>query len=565
MSKSGQSAWWGRVARAWGLDPRLMAALLRAYLLMDLRNQQFARATGTRHRELFTPLFWIVSMNLFISCVASAVLFGRVDAYFFALVGLSISMLITATSLIVEFNEVVLSVDDVQVIGHHPVPARTYAAARVGNLLMYLSAIIASTSIFPAIVGVGLRDASVWYLPAYLAATLFGNLAVAGAVISLYAFLSRGRPDAPIQEYLAWMQAALMAVTFYGGQFALRDQQNRLELLAYQPPEWFSLLPSAWLAAFVADTGPGGTGDKWWVLATCVVFSAVIWRVVLRQLSASYAELEPGGSSWRSSTRRPLPRPGQLLGPFGQLCARNQDEQTGFWLATTMLRRIPSLRLHSLPFLSMVPAALLLGYFTDQLPNPLETSDPRCVLTLAGLYLLPTCVPAIFYSLRFAEDFEASWVLHSAPIENPWRFMAGVRKAVTHQILAPVMLFVFVMLWIAFGRLADAIVQSAVAWSVTILTSYWSQGVVLRTYPFSQSPARGAALGPVAPYLAAASLITMVAAGLHYGLAQMGRGFTVYAMGVVIFTLFATWYVSRQTWVGLKTEVGLKTDQAIRR
>jgi hypothetical protein len=148
-----------------------MAALLRAYLLMDLRNQQFARATGTRHRELFTPLFWIVSMNLFISCVASAVLFGRVDAYFFALVGLSISMLITATSLIVEFNEVVLSVDDVQVIGHHPVPARTYAAARVGNLLMYLSAIIVSTSIFPAIVGVGLRDASVWYLPAYLAAT----------------------------------------------------------------------------------------------------------------------------------------------------------------------------------------------------------------------------------------------------------------------------------------------------------------------------------------------------------------------------------------------------------
>ena len=555
MSKSGQSAWWGRVAQAWGIDARLMAALLRAYLLMDLRNQQFARATGTRHRELFTPLFWIVSMNLFISCVASAVLFGRVDAYFFALVGLSISMLITATSLIVEFNEVVLSVDDVHVIGHHPVPARTYAAARVGNLLVYLSAIVVSTSVFPAVVGAGLRDASVWYVPAYLTATLFGNLAVAGTVISLYAFLSRGRPAAPIQEYLAWMQAALMAVTFYGGQFALRDQQNRLELLAYQPPEWFSLLPSAWLAAFVADTGPGGMGDKWWVLAACVLFTVVIWRAVLRQLSASYAELEPGGSSWRSPTRRPLPRPGQLLGPFGQVCARNRDEQTGFWLATTMLRRVPSMRLHSLPFLSMVPAALLLGYFTDQLPNPLQTSDPRCVLTLAGLYLLPTCVPAIFYSLRFAEDFEASWVLHTAPIEDPWRFMAGVRKAITHQILAPVMMFVFVMLWIAFGSFQDAILQTAVAWSITVLTSYWSQTVVLRTYPFSQAPARGAALGPVAPYLAAASLITMTAAGVHYGLAQVGQGFTVYAICVVVFTAIAAGFVPR--WKRVPSSRGL--------
>jgi len=76
-------------------------------------------------------------------------------------------MIVTASSVIVEFNEIVLDPDDWQIIGHLPFPLRTYAAARVTNLMAYVLLTIASVSFFPMIIGVGLRDSG-WWVPAAL-------------------------------------------------------------------------------------------------------------------------------------------------------------------------------------------------------------------------------------------------------------------------------------------------------------------------------------------------------------------------------------------------------------
>lgn len=136
---------WTRLLLTLGIEPRGFAALVRTFLLLDLRGQHFAQATATKPHYLLSPLFWVVSQCLTLSAGTSLVLCARVDVCFFAFVHLSLGMVVTPTTLLVEFHEVVLNPGDLQVLGHHPVDPTTYAAARCVNLLFNLGRIYLET------------------------------------------------------------------------------------------------------------------------------------------------------------------------------------------------------------------------------------------------------------------------------------------------------------------------------------------------------------------------------------------------------------------------------------
>src|SRR5205807_1967446 len=98
--------------------------------------------------------------------------FARTDVFFFVFANLSMSLLMMASTLLVEFHEVVLNPSDLNLLGHRPVAPRTYAAARFANLLFYVGLMVAALNLMPLIVGAGLRDAGPRYVPAYLLASL---------------------------------------------------------------------------------------------------------------------------------------------------------------------------------------------------------------------------------------------------------------------------------------------------------------------------------------------------------------------------------------------------------
>lgn len=53
-----------RVLRLWGVRVRPFRALLRAYVLMDFRIQQFGSATASKPKDLISPLFLVVGQYL---------------------------------------------------------------------------------------------------------------------------------------------------------------------------------------------------------------------------------------------------------------------------------------------------------------------------------------------------------------------------------------------------------------------------------------------------------------------------------------------------------------------
>jgi hypothetical protein len=515
-----------RLLRRLGVRPRPFRALLRAYVLMDFRSQQFGRATAAKPKDLITPLFWVVGQYLLLSFITSAVLFARVSAFFFALVHLGVSMLAVGTSLVVEFNEVVLDAEDLNVVGHQPVPLRTYSAARLTNLLGYVLMMTAALNLFPAIVGLGLRDTTWAYLPAYVAAALVGNLAVVGVLLLLYTTLMSGRPSDAAREVLAWTQTILIMIAFYGGQLVLRDSQDRLEMAAYNPPAWLEYLPPAWLAHFV-DSASGGT--KWWILGAGVLFDAVVWALVMTRVSALYGRMQPGGAAWQRATLPRLREPGKLGGTLAGLLTRSRQERAAFWLCSTMLGRDQDLRMRSWPTLGMTLALVLLGLFLGQLGDPfVSRNTANVVLPIAALYLLAYPLPAIIHNLNFSRDHAASWLLWSAPVADRFAFTEGLRKAVTYKILLPLVVALFVVFALVWRDPLHALLHTAAGWLVVLGAGHAAQIGIMRRFPFSAPAARGAITGGVALFGGAVSATAMSLAVVHYFAVRSPAGFAAY-------------------------------------
>jgi hypothetical protein len=527
-----------RVLRAMGVRVRPFRALLRAYVLMDFRSQQFGRATASKPKDLFTPLFWVVGQYLLLSVITCAVLFARVDAFFFALVNLGVSMLVIGTSLIVEFNEVVLDAEDLNVVGHQPIPLRTYSAARLTNLLGYVLLMTVSLNLFPAIMGLGLRDTGWMYLPAYTAAAFLGNMAVVGFLLLLYTTLMSGRPGDGVREVLAWTQTILIMIAFYGGQAVLRDSQDRLEMAAYNPPDWIMYLPPAWLAHFVDSTSPISTGTKWWILGLGVLVNAVLWTFVMQRISHAYARMQPGGTAWQRATMPALRQPGRLGGALTRLLVRSRVETAAFWLCSTMLRRDHDLRMRSWPALGVVIALVLLGLFTGQLNDPFLAQTPTAaVLPIACLYLLAYPLPAIMHNLNFSRDHAASWLLWSAPVADRYGFAEGMRKAVTYRILFPLLLVLLIIFALVWRDIWHALFHVAVGWLIVVGAGHATQAGIMRQFPFSAPAARGSITGSIALFAAAVNATAMSLAVVHYYAVRSLTGFMIYFAGLAALVL----------------------------
>jgi hypothetical protein len=531
-----------RLLTALGVEPRSFAALTKALILMDLRGRHYGRATATKPNYLISPLFWVVGQCQAISALTSLLLFARVDVFFFAFANISVSMLVIASTILVEFNEVVFDPRDQEIVGQRPIAPRTYAAARFANLLFYIILMYLALNLMPLLVGAGLRDAGAWYAPAYLIASLASNLIVAALVILGLSLAGSSARLERWKEILAWTQIALVFVLFYGGQLVLRQGDHSIQVWGAFPPAWIQWLPSSGLARFVEEAAVAPTASTLVTglllaaggLAACTV---TVWR-----LGRLYRTMEPA-----TITQRVRPMPADHLGTvtdrLGRWVTRGREEQIGFWLCRTLLQRDIGLRIRCIWCLNLAVAAVLLGVFSGQFANPRSESELRLVmLSILSVYLLALAVPAIVYQMTFTREGAGWWLLAAAPVERPALLARGACKAMMVLVVFPLCLLWAIVAAVMWRDPLAALLHAALAgllcWTMA-LTSLW---LVLHDPPFALPLARGSAVGPLAiPVAILAGALTPLAT-LHYYFA----GSLWFWIAVPLLCLATWWPLGRQ-------------------
>lgn len=533
--------------RGEGVDWKSALALLKAFLVMDFRNQAFGQVTRSGAKDIFSPLYWVTGQNLLISCFVAGLLFARVESFAFAFVCLGVSMLVCVTSIIVEFNEIVLSPDDLNVLGHQPISYRTYATARLMNLFLYVAYIVLTLNVVPAILGVGFRETTPGFALTYSLATIVGSFFAAGCIILFYVTIFGGNPSTKVQETLAWTQAALMLITGYGGQAVLRDTRDQLEMAIYQLPDWIQWTPPGWLAHFVVSSNEGLLTTQWWVLGLAAILTAAVWLLVYVHLTKAYARLASMSSSDAPGVSRSLKTPGSLFAKptSGWLLSRSADERVGYWFCKTMLGRDHNFRMRIWPTFGITIAFLGIGVFTGELVDPLEVRGRTVAITLTAIYSLVLPLPAIFYSMRFSKDYQASWIFSAAPIEDPAAFARGIEKAILLWVMLPFLVGVAIVLSFVWSDPLHIALHCVVAALLIAFSAFVSSGLIFRQIPFSQPLGRGEMLGPMAPLMAVVGSLAMTLGAIHYLASANIVWFSGYLVLLLVVTIGA-YYRSRQ-------------------
>ncbi|RCS46271.1 hypothetical protein DTL42_14955 [Bremerella cremea] len=503
------------ILQAQGVDPRQFMALLKAFLISDLRGLHYAKATGTQAKHVISPLFFVVGQCLTLSAIASLVLFMRVEVFFFAFVNLSLGIVVLAATVLVEFQEVVLNPKDLEILGPRPITPRTYAAARFANLLFYVAVMFLALTVQPAIVGMGLRDTGFWFGPAYLVAAFTGSVAIVCLVILILAAIGNSETLEGWKTVFAWTQIILILVAGYGAQMMFRDKLSRFELWGAFPPEWIKYIPTTWLARFVEQASVAPTQTTLILGGLLLLLAAVCLSVTIIAVARLYQTMQPLTVSVRY---RPMgdKRLGGLAFGMGNRLAKGPEERAGFWLCGRLLWRDGNLRMRSLLPFSMPLAVTVLGIFTHQFANPMRQHDPALVtLPILAVYLVGLGVPHLIYNLTFNDDHLAAWLLRCAPMTRPVGLGLGACKAIMFWVISPTCLaFAGVTAWIWRDPVAG-LLHGALAWGFAWVMALAALWLAVPDIPFSCPPDRGGSSGPVLVTLAF-SCVAMSLGALHY-------------------------------------------------
>lgn len=529
------------------IDPRQFRALTKAFVLMDLRSPHFAASTGTKPGWAISPLFWVFGQCLAISAIASLILFLRVSAYMYSFVGLATSMLVLATTVLVEFHEVVFQPRDLSVVGPQPVDARTYSAARFANLLFYVAMMFAALNLFPAVVGAGLDDVNFWYLPAYLVATMTGSLVTVCLVVLGLSVIGSSKAVEEWKAILAWTQIALFAVAAYGGQLMFRNPGQATEVWFAFPPDWVHWLPPAWLARFVDEACLAPRLELLGIAAGMLVGTAILVAITLRQISAMYETMQPVEVS-RHERIMPPEAVGVLPGPNWFRRSFSTEFRIGCWLSWRALRQNAAHRMRCLYPVNLAVAVTLLGLLTDQFANPLTTpvavggkfdAAGQTVMPLLAVYLVALSVPVVLLNLTFSEWNGASWLLTSAPLRRPAAVTHGAIAIVQLLIVTPLCLLLWLCMFASWGDVVAATAHAGLAWLLSIPAALASVWVVIPDLPLTRPASRGGTLGTAVLPLSALSCVASAIGGLHFVFAG-SVGFWIGALAAIVVLTLGT-------------------------
>lgn len=534
-----------RVLERVGIQARPYRALVRALVLTDLRSQHYGRSTGTKPGELIPPLYWVLGQYLFISAIVSGILFARVGVESFALVNLTISALLAVSAVIVEFNEVVLDVGDLDIVGHRAVSRRTYAAARLTNLGFYVVLILTSLNLFPAILGAGLADSGPWFFPAYGFATVLGSGGAMLLAIIGYSLSPPRREEQDIRDMLAWVQIIVALLAFYGAQLMLRDSRHAIELFLDEPPSWVGMLPTAWLAAFVLGVVQAPAAVPWpWVGGGLLGGVLVAWLAWLR-LMAYYGQAQTASAAAGSVRAPGRSRP--LVGPWLRRLAGPGRPAAPLALCLRLLRRDHDLRLRTLPALATLFVFLGIGLFLRELTDPFAGSPGKAAFSIVVVQWAVLAVPTILHNLCYSRDHAATWLFHAAPQRGREVYTEAMRRVACYAIVLPSLVFlwaVFAWIWRSPGHAA---LHCASGWFAVVAASHFTVWGMSYPLPLAQPIARGAVSGPVLPYLAGVGVIAMMVGGGEYLTCQSIPGAAAYVgvLGLVALASTQLWRVPR--------------------
>ena len=415
-----------------GIDVVQWRALVRVALLSDVRmsgRRAFdisGRASGSH--ALTGTLVTLVAMG------GGAALFLGVarDLFLGTMVYLFVLAFVIASSLLVEYQSVVLSPADHRQLSFQPVTSRTFLAARLTSVLIYVLAMTTAFSLIP-LVTLALIDRG----GPLVAAAAFGGaileamtvtLVVIGGYVAVLAIV----PAARLTRALSYVQLAF-SFFVYGSYMLVPKYLAHSTVVAEQAPRtaWMLLNPAAWFAGWALLA----SGERTALMLSAAGLSAAALAasalIVGGRLSIDYAErlteaaMSPGAA--RAGQGRPL--------SAGWIFANGEARAVSV-LTRAQFRYDNRFRLMVLSILPLTLVYLFTG-LGDGGVDPFAEGGQGQTLVYMAVVMFP---PMLRAALTQSDAFAAAWIFKGTP-SSPRALVLALRNVLVVWFLLPYLAF----------------------------------------------------------------------------------------------------------------------------
>jgi hypothetical protein len=386
------------------IDAAQWRALLRAYVRIDFRaaggpEKRRGRRAGGSQLIALAVVGFIGGVAL--GAVAAAV----PDVMTSASLLTTYAAATTTMMLLVDFTGVVIAPEDYVILGARPVTSRTYFAARLSAVGIYVTTLSVANAIVPAVV-YGVRHGV-----AACAATIVGvvlcDATTTVLVISGYVSLLRWIPAARLRRAMGYVQLVGASVFYLAYYLAtLGFQHAFVDRLGFDRAPWLWSVPSTWYAAPIAIAAGGATTAAWIASAAAMAATFLCVPLAAGRLSLDYAR-RIGELATVSEPPRPV-RKFRLPG-FGRGEARAVA-----LLVRAQFRFDQRFRMAVLGILPLTGFYMLLGLDQGALRDPFTGAAGG-----PGVFFAVMFIPMTLHTaLSSSESWRAAWVFFATPASH---------------------------------------------------------------------------------------------------------------------------------------------------
>ena len=418
-------------------------------------------------------------------------------------VGLTMVGVIVGMAVLIDFQSVVISPDDYEILSHQPISSRTYFLVKLTNVLVYtfvIGGLVGGAATFPVLIMAGPLAALGW-----LAAVAGMTAATTLAMVCAYATLLRVVNPDRLRRALSYVHVVLVMTMFAGPVLMGEVLEPMFDVAQAQggipAPPWLIVAPPAWFASLLALSA-GEWNAAYPVAAVAAVGSiAVLLHYARARLSLAYAE---NLAQTAAVTRRRV--------------RRTSTSRSGRWRLPPELSVIATLArgqfrddmTFRLGVLGMLPATLLY-FFMAVRDGPLPDPFVELGFDAMGLWLLHFAAIAfpltILETLFRSESFPASWIFFSTPADRP-RLVMSAGLCVTLFMIAPfTLVFLAIFAW-SFGNLWHAVAHAFVL-GLNAHLAIQMMLLAAPRLPFSMPTKKGSRMGTIVGMIVVGTVIAL--------------------------------------------------------
>ncbi len=407
-----------RLLRAMGIDPMQFRALLLLSLRVDFRTGLFTsskkKKKSVKKRGGLPGLWQIPLFYGFLGLVLSFTIIENANIFFTGSVMITIGMFAVAMSVLVEFQSVVVSPEDFYILSHRPVNSRTFFAARMANLLIYIGAMTVAIGIVPAALYTFIDGFRPLLGIASMLAMFGASVLITLFIVFLYVNLMRVVHPKKLRRIFSYLQLVLSFLVYGSGMIfsTLLNSGVLSDIMLTQEP-WTLLLPSTWFASLMLLA----VGEASFTTGLSLFFGAGLTMMLLiysyGKLSLEYASM----LTRLSEVSEPPSAAKRIPGPLAWF--RHGEGRAAALLIHNQFKHDHKFRMAVLAIIPLTVLYLLAGLaegsgLADPFIDPAKHVEKANLLYFAMAFF-PVLLMA---SMARSDSYQASWIFYVTPSDK---------------------------------------------------------------------------------------------------------------------------------------------------